>query len=167
MIRGRKPTPTHLKLVRGDPRKEGKAKLDRKVAREARLPPALPSPPPELSPEAQLEWQRLCAALHPARLLTQVDRGALAAVCVAYARWMQIERLIAKVRAADQTFEGVLIRSAKNNLIVNPLLAAARVAMNDYCRLCTEFGMTPSSRSRINDAGSEGDDPDDRFFDSA
>jgi P27 family predicted phage terminase small subunit len=167
MIRGRKPTPTHLKLVKGDPRQRGMRKLQEKAGHEARLPPALPSPPAELSDDAKLEWHRLCAHLHPAGLLSHVDRGALAAVCTAFARWMQIERLIAKVRAADQTFEGVLIRSAKNNLIVNPLLAAARVAMNDYCRLCTEFGMTPSSRSRIDDVGSEGDDPDDRFFDSA
>lgn len=164
MIRGRKPTPTHLKLVRGDPRKEGKAKLDRKAAREARLPPALPNPPPELTDDAKLEWHRLCAHLHPAGLLTHVDRGALAALCTAFARWMQIERLIAKVKAADATFEGILIKSGKGNLITNPLLAAARVAMNDYCRLCTEFGMTPSSRSRIDGAGSEGDDPDAAFF---
>lgn len=166
MIRGRKPTPTHLKLVKGDPRQRGMRKLEEKAAKEARRsPPSVPEPPPELAGDALEEWRRLAPLLRPAGL-AEVDRGALAAVCTTYGRWMQVERLVAKVRDTDPVFEGVLIRSAKNNLIANPLIGIANKAMNDYVRLCTEFGMTPASRARIDHVDDDGrPDPAEEFFD--
>ena len=43
--------------------------------------------PPELSPSARKEWDRLSAELGALRMLTNLDRAALAAYCTAYALW--------------------------------------------------------------------------------
>ncbi|MBT6386690.1 MAG: phage terminase small subunit P27 family, partial [Alphaproteobacteria bacterium] len=56
-MRGRKPKPTHLKAITGNP---GKRPLNRD---EPRPEIAVPECPPELSPAAQREWQRLVGEL--------------------------------------------------------------------------------------------------------
>jgi phage terminase small subunit len=40
-----------------------------------------------LGPVARREWDRLTAELAPLRILTHLDRAALAAYCGAYAMW--------------------------------------------------------------------------------
>lgn len=47
--------------------------------------PTIPDCPPELGPVAQCEWQRLAGELSTLRILTNLDRAALAAYCGAYA----------------------------------------------------------------------------------
>jgi phage terminase small subunit len=71
-MNGRKPKPTHLKLVTGNP---GRRPLnDCEPQPEIALPPV----PPELCDDAKLEWDRVSFELHRAGLLTKVDRAALA-----------------------------------------------------------------------------------------
>lgn len=74
-------------------------------------------------------------------LLTEVDRGALAAYCQAYGRWVKAEREVTKHGMTDWTAHGTLT--------VSPYVRIARQAMDDLRRLCIEFGLTPSSRSRV------------------
>ena len=70
---GRKPKPTALKLVTGNP---GKRPLnDHEPQPEA----AIPEVPAHLSGEAKAEWDRIVIRLHPLGLLTDLDRAALAA----------------------------------------------------------------------------------------
>jgi phage terminase small subunit len=69
----------------------------------------------------------------------------------------------------DPASQGLLIRAGNGTLIPNPLVAIANRACADALRFATEFGMTPSSRSRI-DVGAQllvADDPAARFFDPA
>jgi len=42
-----------------------------------------------------------------------------------------------------------MIKTTNGNAIQNPLVGMANRAMADMVRYATEFGMTPSSRSRI------------------
>lgn len=165
-IRGRKPKPTHLRLVQGDPRQRGRKKLEEKVNREARLPPSLPMPPPELLDEAKVEWGRIVTHLHAAGLLTEIDRGALAACCQAYGRWIQAERILADLQKQDPIFQGLMIKTTNGNMIQNPLVGTANKSMSDYVRFCAEFGMTPSARSRIEtpENPEKVEDPAARFF---
>ena len=159
-MRGRRPKPTHLRIVQGDAGKVGRKKLEEKAAREAKIPPALPMPPPELLDDAKVEWGRIATQLHAAGLLTAVDRGALAACCQAYARWMQAERILADLQKRDPIFQGLMIRTAKGHLVQNPLVGTANKSMGDYVRFCTEFGLTPSSRTRASPATDPRDDED-------
>ena len=144
MTAGRKPKPTHLKLVTGNPGKRALPKA------EAKVPPALPSPPPHLSDEAKAEWGRVAAELFQIGLLSGVDRAALAAYCQAYARWVQAERAIAEMAKRDQLTGGLMIKTTNGNAIQNPLVGTANKAAADMVRYAAEFGMTPSARSRIN-----------------
>jgi phage terminase small subunit len=78
-MRGRKPKPTTLRLLEGNP---GKRRVDPGPA-----PPAGPPERPEwLDAEAKAEWDRVTAVLAQMRLLSAADRAALAAYCTAYSR---------------------------------------------------------------------------------
>ena len=48
-------------------------------------------------PVARREWDRLVGELAPLRLLTNLDRAALAAYCGAYALWAEATEAIQKV----------------------------------------------------------------------
>ncbi len=90
-------------------------------------------------------------------VLTTVDRAALAAYCVAYARWAEAEKQVEKL--------GTIVKTANGNLIQNPYLAVANRAMEQMTRLASEFGMTPSSRSRVQvQAGDDGPSLADLLF---
>ena len=95
----------------------------------------------ELSLLAQREWNRLVAELGPLRILTQLDRAALAAYCGAYALW-------AEATAAIQKY-GVMIKSPQGFPIQSPYLAIANRQTEIMMRIASEFGFTPASRSRI------------------
>lgn len=74
-------------------------------------------------------------------VVTVVDRAALAAYCQAWSRWVDSEAQVARL--------GTIVKTANGNLIQNPYLAVANRAMEQMTRLAAEFGMTPSSRSRV------------------
>ena len=78
MPRGRPPTPTYLKLIKGTSRaSRGKRKqtpLDRSGA--------MPTPPAFLNAEALAEWHDKFPVLFAAGLVTLTDRAVFAAYCV-------------------------------------------------------------------------------------
>ena len=157
-MRGRKPKPTHLKLVAGNP---GRYPLNEA---EPKFALSIPTPPPELSDDAKMEWGRVSERLYRAGILTEVDRGALAAYCQAYGRWIQAERAIARLAEADKATGGLLINTTNGNAIQNPLVGVANKAASDMVRFAAEFGMTPSARSRIKAEGQGAGDEADKFF---
>ena len=141
-MRGRKPKPTHLKLVAGLPKRL--LNQNEPVPRRT-----MPSPPVELSDDAMVEWTRISGELHRLGLLTGVDRAALAAYCQVYGRWVQAERGIAEMAKDDELASGLVIKTLNGNAIQNPLVGIANKAMADMVKYAVEFGMTPSARSRI------------------
>src|SRR5690606_37247509 len=84
-MRGRKPNPTALRRLNGNPGKRGYNHL------EPVAPEGLPDCPPHLSELARAEWDRIAQVLYEMGVLTMVDRAALAAYCQAYARWAEAE----------------------------------------------------------------------------
>ncbi len=149
---GPKPTPIHLALVRGNP---GKRKLP-DPAKEIRAPIEEPTPPPHLSDDAKVEWGRIVSILVRLKLMTQIDRAALAAYCQAYGRWVQAERALAAMAEKDLLTRALMIKTVGGNAIQNPLVGIANKAMADMMRYATEFGMTPSARTRLQDPGGGG-----------
>jgi P27 family predicted phage terminase small subunit len=158
-MRGRKPKPTHLKLVKGNP---GKRPINE---REPVPTNKLPSPPAFLADEAKVEWGRVSEELYRIGVLTDIDRAALAAYCQAYARWAAAEKAINAMAAADLVAGGLLTSTSNGNKIQNPLVGIANKAAADMVRYAAEFGMTPSARSRIKAEGrDEKDDPAAQYF---
>jgi P27 family predicted phage terminase small subunit len=103
--------------------------------------PMIPDCPPELGPVAQKEWQRLGAELAKLRILTQLDRAALAAYCGAYALWAEATENIQKF--------GTMVKSPTGYPIQSPYVSIANRQAEIMMRIASEFGFTPASRSRI------------------
>ena len=93
---GRKPKPTSLKVLEGNP---GKRQLNRN---EPKPDASVPKCPAWLSREAKREWKRLVPFLEQAGLLTQIDRAAFAGYCQSYADWVDAK---AHIAAEGSTFE--------------------------------------------------------------
>src|SRR5687768_8472895 len=94
---GRKPTPTALKVLRGNP---GRRPVNPGEAKPA---VRLPSPPSHLSKEAKREWRRTGQFLLNLGLISELDRAAFAAFCTAWGRWVEAERALNE--------HGILIKS--------------------------------------------------------
>ncbi len=140
---GRKPKPTHLKIVTGNP---GLRPLPKN---EPQLPPDLPPMPDHLHGEAVAEWKRVSVDLYNAGILTKIDRAALAAYCQSYGRWHKAESAILEMEKVDTKTGGLMIKTTNGNVIQNPLVGTANKAMADLVKYSEQFGMTPSARSRI------------------
>jgi P27 family predicted phage terminase small subunit len=104
----------------------------------------LPGPPAQLSAEAKREWWRLGKQLATLGLLTNIDRAALALYCQAWARWLEAEKAL-------KTY-GVMVKSPNGFPMQSPYLAVANKAMEQIRAMLTEFGMSPSSRTRVHAA---------------
>lgn len=131
---GRKPVPTALKLVRGNP---GKRALPKDEPQ-----PSLDAPMPEwLSPEAAKNWPAVAKQLHDAGLLTAIDAAALGLYCEAFARWKDANARIVRF--------GSVVKSPNGYPIQSPYLAIANKAHEQMTKLLAEFGMTPASRTRV------------------
>lgn len=157
-MRGRKPKPSHLRLIGGNAAKRPINEREPVPARK------LTTPPSELNDDAKVEWGRVSEELYRIGLLTDIDRGGLAAYCQAYGRWMQAERAIAEMGKRDQLTGGLMIRTTNGNAVQNPLVGTANKAMADMMRYAAEFGMTPSARSRIHAEGQKEEDPAAKYF---
>jgi P27 family predicted phage terminase small subunit len=134
-IRGRKPKPTRLKQLAGNP---GKRPLN---DHEPRPRVVQLSCPPELSDAGKREWRRLVKELAALKLLTNLDRAALAAYCEAYALWTEAIAAIHKY--------GTMVKSPSGFPMQSPYIAIANRQAEIMMRIASEFGFTPASRSRI------------------
>ena len=141
-MRGRKPSPSHLKLIKGNPGRRPLNKTEPK-------PTGRPGPPAHLCEEAKTEWRRVAKVLHAIGVLTTLDRAALAVYCQAYGRWVRAEIALEKMAANDSSTQALLVRTKSKNLIQNPLVGVANKAMGAVLKAASELGMTPSVRSRI------------------
>jgi P27 family predicted phage terminase small subunit len=134
-MRGRKPKPTHLKLVSGNP---GKRKLN---DQEPPAPPALPPMPRYLSKDARKEWRSLAPMLKGVGLLSNLDGNALGMLCSAIARCAEAERQISA--------NGMTVTSPTGIQRVSPWVHIANKTTALIITLTSEFGMTPAARTRV------------------
>ena len=133
--RGRKPKPTALKVLEGNP---GKRPLNLyEPVPEGKLPEC----PEWLEEEAKAEWERLAVPMHNLGLLTELDMAAFAVYCQAYARWKEAEEFISQ--------HGSIVKTKNGFWQQVPQVSIAQTYNKIMTKIATEFGLTPSSRSRI------------------
>jgi P27 family predicted phage terminase small subunit len=130
---GRRPKPTALKELTGNP---GKRPLNLLQPR----PQGLARCPAHLSAQAKSEWRRVAPELRRLGLLTTVDRAALAAYCTLWSLAVDAERQIQKLG---------LILFDEARAYKNPAVNVLKDVLAQMRLFATEFGMTPSSLSRI------------------
>ena len=140
-----RPTPTHLKLLAGNPGKRTLNPHEPRPPQVFKLPPC----PSRLIGEARRAWKKHGRLLIRIGVLTEADLSALELLCEAYGRWCE---LVDKVRET-----GPIIMDGKK-IKLNPLTLLQDRAFRDYRLMCAEFGITPSSRSRVVAAGGDADD---------
>ena len=145
--RGRKPKPTAIKLLEGNP---GRHPLNE---HEPVPPKTMIKCPAWLEAEAKKEWKRLAPALESMGILTSVDVSAFAGYCQAYARWKEAEEFISKHGSIFQTPSGYVQQV--------PQVSIAQQNLKIMQSFCSEFGLTPATRSRIIANSGEGKNDDD------
>ncbi|MCD8108768.1 MAG: phage terminase small subunit P27 family [Clostridiales bacterium] len=144
--RGRKPTPTALKQLEGNP---GKRPLNENEPVPQKKAPTCPK---WLEPEAKKEWRRLAKQMEAIGILTEVDMAAFAGYCQAFARWKEAEEFISQ--------HGTIVKTPSGYYQQLPQVSIAQTYLKIMNRFAEQFGLTPASRSRIIavDSGKNSDD---------
>jgi P27 family predicted phage terminase small subunit len=145
MAAGRRPTPTYLKLLRGNP---GKRKISKNEPQPAQ-PATCPEPPSFLDAYAVEEWRRVAREAFALRLLTALDLAPMAAYCSSFSRWRATVEALAQAAERDEEWHGLLVCDDKGNLKANPLVRASSLASRDMLRFASEFGFSPAARVRL------------------
>jgi len=135
---GRKPVPTHIKIVRGNP---GKRALP---ATEPRPAAGIPKMPGKLSTRARRAWKSIGPELERMGVLTVADGTALELLCDAYAEWRDARDVVIRDGATYETVSkhGTMTRT-------RPEVAIASDAWRRIAVMLREFGLTPSSRTKV------------------
>lgn len=139
MRTGRPPKPTALKVIAGTDQPcrmrddEPKPKADR--IRK----------PTGMSRKAHKYWNKIEPMLMDCRVLTNIDTVALAMLCTSIAEMFELQKQL------DDT--GMLIKGRGGIPVISPLFRALRAKQADVHKMLVEFGMTPSSRTRVGTVG--------------
>ncbi|MGA1373028.1 MAG: phage terminase small subunit P27 family [Pseudomonadales bacterium] len=97
--------------------------------------------PDHLDAEAKREWKRLVKLLLRTRVLTEADGHALANLCQA---WSTLVKAQTKLNES-----GLLLKTPSGYVQQSPLLGIVNNCTEKVVKLSREFGLTPSSRSRL------------------
>jgi P27 family predicted phage terminase small subunit len=135
-MRGRKPLPTALHVLRGNP---SRLRLNR---RDEPRPGALgPGVPKDLiDPVARAEWKRIAPGLIVTGQVTTIDRGVLIGFCALWAQWRAL---------ADTAAASPFVTTADGAVVPHPAVGLAAKVYALYLRTAAELGATPSARSRV------------------
>lgn len=98
-------------------------------------------------------WRPSVRSASSPRVLTHLDRAALAAYCAAYALWAEATEAIQKY--------GAMVKSPTGFPIQSPYVSIANRQAEIMMRISAEFGFTPASRGRISVAA----EPERTLFD--
>ena len=134
-MRGRRPKPTQLKVLTGNP---GRRPINEDEPKPAKK---IPPCPGWLPAYAKKEWRRVAGKLFRLGLLTELDMVPLAMYCLHWARVYEAETAIKKF--------GTTLVTDKGNTVQRPEVGISNTSMAHLRALCAEFGMTPSSRGRM------------------
>lgn len=152
---GRRPKPTALKLVEGNPGKRAINKKEPKPRSE------IPSCPAHLEDSGKVAWGRLSVLLDRMGVLTEADGAALERLCDCYTDILESRRLI---RQDGRTYK-VITTTGEILIKGNPAVAQLRAADAQFKSYLIEFGLTPAARSKVHATDDDDKkDPLNEFF---
>jgi P27 family predicted phage terminase small subunit len=140
MVRGRKPIPTAIQKMNGaykiHPHRENK--------NEPQPPAMTPTRPDWLDAHAVEAWDHFSEILEEMGLLSVADEAALVQLCTAFSMWRTAIEKVQEIGllTVRETSNGKVIERNRYELI-------ARDWFDRFLKMLVEFGLTPSSRSRI------------------
>jgi P27 family predicted phage terminase small subunit len=107
--------------------------------------------PPDLNGAEADAWREFVPLLAQMGVLTLADGDALGAMCRVKVRMSKaLMELAQAIRRAEDTGRlAFIVGGEKNAARGNPLVKAVAELEDEYLRWLREFGLTPSSRTRI------------------
>ena len=140
MIGGPPPTPTKLRLLKGDTSKGNKPipKNDPSLHLKAEI-PAMPSSLRDR--RAREEYKHMSAMLKGAGILSRIDQRVLMLYCDSFSVYREAMEDIKK--------NGLCYYSDKGNRLANPMTHTMQAARHDMLRYLQEMGCTPAARVRV------------------
>ena len=136
-VRGRKPTASVLKILRGNP---GRRPLNPDEPQPEALDPVCP--PELLEPPARAEWERAIVRAIATGHVTAADRALAIAHCELWATWLS--------QLADAVRHPHVIAAGKNNYpMPNPARVMANKTLQLLAQVDEKLGFSPTSRSRV------------------
>jgi len=165
MPRGQRPKPIALQIAEGDPRRHGKNKLLEKQAREPKATDGLPDCPAYLrkNQRARAAWNFWRAELVKMDLDRRPDCHMLEGAVIAYAETVACFELVEKQgrviprRARDGAGNWVVV-----GMVAHPAVRQRNQALLIMRAFCSEFGLSPISRTRL--SVEPADDEEDDLF---
>jgi P27 family predicted phage terminase small subunit len=139
---GRPPVPTWLKELRGTLPAAGNVGEPQPEA-------MIYIPPPrEIADQALASefWEVHLPLLVKNKMITEVDMTAFVVCCLAYQSWIQAEQQLAKPKEEGG---GYTVETKNGYQIQSPWVSIAAARRKDFVEMIREFGLTPSSRTRI------------------
>ena len=137
--RGPRPTPSAILKLRGTARGD-------RIRNEPQPVEGIPRCPSWLDTQAKGVWKQIVPQLKQMGVLARIDGNALTRYCQFFARWKKAEEFIAK---HGEVYPLKDEQGKLKCLVQVPQVAIAHKLGAALTRLEQEFGMTPSSRSRI------------------
>lgn len=138
-MKGRRPTPSHVKKLLGNP---GKRPIKQG---EPQYPPGAGDAPAHLDQVAREEWDRISELMTATGVLTQADRAVLSLYCSAWSKWVNAETKLIGDSGAQE-----LVQPLKNGMDGgNPYLSIANKQLEIIIRLAAILGLDPCSRTRL------------------
>lgn len=150
--RGRKPKPTALKKLAGNP---GKRPLNE---REPDFKDLTNIDPPDWLPELAAEmWQRVVPELLREKVIKITDLHLVESFCTAYSNWRLAQNSVNEF--------GIIMQNASGGPAKNPALTALNESNNQMMKLGAALGLSPADRTRLmGDKDPDEDNPFNEFF---
>lgn len=155
--RGPRPTPTKLKILRGNP---GCRPLNKNE-------PEPPSDgivmPPHLGELARAKWRELLPMLQGVKVMTRADVEALSRYCDTWEWWLATR---AKLKAEGDTYPILNDKGEVKYVAQRPEVSIAHKLAVQLRQLEQDFGLNPSARTalHVEEPKEDADDKDARVF---
>lgn len=143
MPAGRRPKPSALKVMTGNPGKRALPKDEPKPKR------GMPGKPTWLSKPARKYWPKIAAELDRMGVLTTADGTALGLLCDVLAHYIEARDMMEEeglTYESESREGGVMIRPHPSVKIASDAWKRARA-------MAIEFGLTPAARAKVGGAG--------------
>jgi P27 family predicted phage terminase small subunit len=145
-----KPKALALQVAEGDPRKIGKRKLQQRLAAEPKATHGLPSCPRHLRGRARAAWNLWREELQVMDLDSRPDAMMLEGACVNYARAVEADAaVLAEGLEIHETIYGKKGEEVGYRRKAHPLVAVSNKSWLLCKGFCSEFGLSPVSRTRL------------------
>jgi len=120
------------------------------------LPSIIPPIPSWLSEDGQKAFSELSTLLHDMSVLTQADELALTLLCDAYSEYKSAKEIVNSLGATVE----IMSREGNSKPTIRPEVQIANQAFVRVFQLLKEFGLTPSSRAKVNAIENASSTPD-------